>query len=67
MRGFAGLNIIGADLVEVNPLLDHAEMTHHLAVQLLYEIITLMAIAKGDSLACSPDPLKPEMAEWPLL
>ena len=29
--------MVGVDLVEVNPCLDHAELTQHIAVQLLIE------------------------------
>ena len=29
--------LVGADIVEVNPYLDHAELTQHIAVQLLIE------------------------------
>ncbi len=31
--------LVGVDLVEVNPYLDHAELTQHIAVQLLIEVI----------------------------
>lgn len=31
--------LVGADIVEVNPYLDHAELTQHIAVQLLLETI----------------------------
>jgi agmatinase len=44
LRALAGLRIAGMDLVEVNPSLDHADMTCHLAAQLLYEGIALRAL-----------------------
>ncbi len=31
--------LVGVDLVEVNPYLDHAELTQHMAVQLLIEVL----------------------------
>ena len=31
--------LVGADIVEVNPYLDHAELTQHVAVQLLIETL----------------------------
>jgi agmatinase len=35
--------LVGADIVEVNPYLDHAELTQDISVQLLIE-----ALASGD-------------------
>jgi agmatinase len=35
--------LVGADVVEVNPYLDHAELTQHMAVQLLIETIASRA------------------------
>jgi agmatinase len=32
-------HLVGADIVEVNPYLDHAELTQHMAVQLLIETL----------------------------
>ena len=32
-------NLVGLDLVEVNPYLDHSELTQHIAVQLLIEVM----------------------------
>jgi agmatinase len=45
MRGLAGLRIVGMDLVEVCPALDHADITSHLAAHLLYEGLALAACA----------------------
>jgi agmatinase len=45
VRGLAGLRLIGADLCEVAPQLDHADMTSHLGAAILFE--TLAAIAMG--------------------
>jgi len=43
LRGLAGLRVVGADLVEVAPELDHADVTAHLAATLLYEELSLFA------------------------
>jgi len=43
LRGFRGLNIIGADLVEVAPCFDQAGNTALLASTLLYEMLCIMA------------------------
>lgn len=40
LRGIASHGkLVGADIVEVNPYLDHAELTQHIAVQLLLETV----------------------------
>lgn len=44
LRGIADLNIIGADVVEVAPAYDHAQVTGVAASHLVYELITAMAI-----------------------
>jgi agmatinase len=49
MRGLAGANLVGMDLVEVCPSLDHADITLHLGAQLLYEGLALLALAKRQS------------------
>jgi agmatinase len=43
IRGLAGVRLVGMDLVEVAPALDHADMTCHLAAQLLFEGLALLA------------------------
>jgi agmatinase len=43
VRGLAGLEIVGADIVEVAPAYDHAEVTGIAASHLGYELISLMA------------------------
>jgi agmatinase len=43
LRGLAGLDICGADVVEVCPALDHADITCHLAAHLLFEELALIA------------------------
>lgn len=44
VRGLAGLDVRGADVVEVCPALDHADITSHLAAHLLWEMLALVAI-----------------------
>lgn len=43
LRGFRGLNIIGADVVEVAPAYDHAEITGVAASHIAYDLVTLLA------------------------
>ncbi|PIS50230.1 agmatinase [Candidozyma auris] len=43
LRGIESLNIVGADVVEVSPAYDHAEVTATNGAQVAYEIITSMA------------------------
>ena len=44
LRGLAGVNLVGMDLVEVCPALDHADLTGHLAAHLLFEGLALAAL-----------------------
>jgi agmatinase len=43
VRGFAGANLVGADIVEVAPAYDHAEITGVAAANLAYEFVSLLA------------------------
>lgn len=43
IRGLADLNIVGADVVEVAPAYDHAQITAVAASHVVYELITVMA------------------------
>ncbi|MFD0904135.1 agmatinase [Actinomadura sediminis] len=43
LRGFAGLNLVGADVVEVAPAYDHAEITGIAAAHAAYELLSAMA------------------------
>ncbi|WP_072949153.1 agmatinase [Rhodococcus koreensis] len=43
VRGFDGLNLVGADIVEVSPAYDHAEITGVAAANLAYEFTSLLA------------------------
>ncbi len=44
VRGLKGLEMRGADVVEVIPALDPGAITAYLAAYLLYELIALLAI-----------------------
>ncbi len=43
LRGFAGTNLVGADIVEVAPAYDHAEITGIAAAHAAYELLSVMA------------------------
>ncbi|RZU60628.1 agmatinase [Zhihengliuella halotolerans] len=43
LRGLRGLNLVGADVVEVAPAYDHAELTGVAASHVCYDLITLMS------------------------
>jgi agmatinase len=45
LRGLAGLPLAGADVVEVAPAYDHAEMTTVAAAHICYELLALFALA----------------------
>ena len=47
LREFGGLNIISADVVEVSPAYDHAELTSLAAATIVYEIINLLARSRS--------------------
>lgn len=47
LRGLAGANIVSADVVEVSPAYDHAEITSVAASHVAYELISLMALGGG--------------------
>jgi agmatinase len=46
LRGLAGVRLVGMDLVEVCPALDHADITSHLAAHLVYEGLALAALRR---------------------
>jgi agmatinase len=46
LRGLSGVNLVGADIVEVAPAYDHAEITAVAAANLAYELVTIMATGK---------------------
>jgi agmatinase len=43
LRALEGLNVVGADIVEVSPPYDHAEMTGIAAAHVGYELLSVMA------------------------
>jgi guanidinopropionase len=47
VRGAAGLNIVGGDVVEVAPQYDATTNTAHAAAQMLFEITALVAMARA--------------------
>ncbi|MCZ4583608.1 agmatinase [Rhodococcus opacus] len=44
LRGLVGLNVVGADIVEVAPAYDHAEITGIAAAHVAYELLSVLAI-----------------------
>lgn len=46
LRGMSELRLVGADIVEVAPAYDHAEITAVAAANLAYELVTIMATGK---------------------
>ena len=46
LRGFSGMNLISADVVEVAPAYDHAELTSLAAATIIYELTNLFANKK---------------------
>ncbi len=44
LRGMSGLRVVGADVVEVSPAYDHAEITAVAAANIAYELVTVMAM-----------------------
>ena len=47
LRGLDGLNVVGADVVEVSPAYDHAEITGIAASHIIYEILSVLP-SQGD-------------------
>ena len=43
LRGLAGMNLAAADVVEVAPAYDHAEITAIAAANLAYEVLCLFS------------------------
>lgn len=48
IRGLVGLRFVGMDLVEVLPAIDPAEVTATLAANLMFEMISLLAVKRRD-------------------
>ncbi|MEV4570892.1 agmatinase [Nonomuraea sp. NPDC049419] len=49
LRGLAGRNLIGADVVEVAPAYDHAEITSIAASHVAYDLVSLMALTEEET------------------
>jgi len=47
LRGLAGLPVVGADVVEVSPAYDHAEITSVAAAHVGYELLALILLGKA--------------------
>jgi guanidinobutyrase / D-arginase len=47
LRSFARLNLVGADIVEVAPAYDHAQITGIAAAHVGYELLSALAAGKG--------------------
>jgi agmatinase len=51
LRGLNGINIVGADVVEVAPAYDHADITTLAAATLVFDLLALMVNrSKGASI-----------------
>jgi agmatinase len=46
LRGLAGMRLVGADVVEVAPAYDHAEMTTVAAAHVAYELLALLLLGR---------------------
>jgi agmatinase len=44
LRGLAGCDLVGMDVVEIAPPLDHADLTCHLGAHVLFEGLALLAV-----------------------
>ena len=47
LRGLRGLDLVGADVVEVAPAYDHAELTGIAASHVAYDLLTLMTLSRA--------------------
>ena len=60
LRSFARLNLVGADVVEVAPAYDHAQITGIAAAHVAYELLTARAVAaaraRGHQTFRAPNP-----------
>ena len=48
IRGLGGIRLAGADVVEVAPAYDHAEVTAIAAANIVYELLCLFSMTGGD-------------------
>jgi agmatinase len=54
VRALAGLDLVGADLVEVSPPYDHAGITAVLAAAVLFEVVSALAVTRRGGRQESP-------------
>jgi agmatinase len=54
LRGLTGLRIVAADVVEVAPVYDHAEITALAAATVAYELVNLFACGRQTPRATRP-------------
>jgi agmatinase len=47
IRGLKGVNLVAADIVEVAPAYDHAEITSLAAATIAYEMVNLIVCRPG--------------------
>ena len=47
LRGLRGLDLVGADVVEVAPAYDHADVTSVAAAHVAYDLVSLLALGSG--------------------
>ena len=47
LRGLTGLDVVGADVVEVAPAYDHAEITGIAAAHVVYDLLAVLAANRG--------------------
>jgi agmatinase len=47
LRGLAGLDVVGIDVVEVAPAYDHAEITGIAAAHVVYDLLAVLAVNRG--------------------
>ena len=47
LRGLAGLDVVGVDVVEVAPAYDHAEITGIAAAHVIYDLLAVLAVNRG--------------------
>ncbi|GAA1947137.1 agmatinase [Nocardioides panacihumi] len=59
LRGLQGLNLVGADVVEVSPPYDHAEITGIAASHVAYDLVALLALRHEAEASIATDPEGP--------
>jgi agmatinase len=48
LRGLRDLHLVGADVVELAPAYDHAEITAIAASHVAYDLVSLLALGKSE-------------------